>query len=812
MKKRKKTVIVSNITTNEEEKKSVLYWLLIGAVLVFLFVAVFYRGLFNITRFEFDPSRTAFFQRPMFGAFTWLSAVLMIAAFFCFYFFHLYNWGQGILLYIWLLPLSYLVPVMMGQAASAFTSWQSFYVQIALNICFIAGMIAARTKIGSSILQQGIITAGYAVVIYGLLVWYGPWKDPAVIIRDAEGMRLTSTFTYANSYAAYLIAIIIGGVCLASASRKWYVVLFHSLLFVPCALSFILTLSRGGLVILPVIVLGILPFFSLSKQIAILIRIFVTFVAAIGVSKSSTEIASKVQEGGGGALTLQGWGVLIGASVLVAALSYAVWRYAVPFIENKNLRFSRWILPGIALAGGIIGFLVLLNSGTLAGWFPETIRNRIEAINFRQHSVQERGYFYKDAWNLISDYPLFGAGGGAWSSLYPMYQSYPYSSRQAHNYPLQYIIETGFIGFGLLVLFIGFVMFLYVRHLVRDRGVGPERKGFILFVVSISLLVHSLIDFDMSYVYLSSLLFLSLGGMIGEVPFPERWRPSASIAARMDKLRFAYPAFLIVVSLIFFVLSVRLHSGNQLIHQVYAQNGDDFRQVLDKIDRAIERQPENADYSLLSIQILHQKYAQTKDAQYIREGEERLDDLEKREPYAKEIGEYRYTWAEMQGDWEKALEYAEKGLSIRPWYAAQYEKAIRASFVLGEKAGQTGNKEEQQRYWDETLKVFAQAQAAMSRQEAIPKTIAFTPLSVTADMAVPVGQIRLMRGEYKEASETLKLGLNEDMKQPAYRQAVRWYLAALQKQGTMDEHWYKLLTDKDPSEKMEIMKIINSQF
>jgi O-antigen ligase len=103
----------------------------------------------------------------------------------------------------------------------------------------------------------------------------------------------------------------------------------------------------------------------------------------------------------------------------------------------------------------------------LRTFFLITSKHVIENINFQQHSVLERGTFYKDAVKLWSDYPIIGAGGGAWASLYEKYQNNPYTSRQAHNFALQYLVEAGALGFLAFIGFVIAVSWFYIRSYIK---------------------------------------------------------------------------------------------------------------------------------------------------------------------------------------------------------------------------------------------------------------------------------------------------------------------------------------------------------
>jgi O-antigen ligase len=124
--------------------------------------------------------------------------------------------------------------------------------------------------------------------------------------------------------------------------------------------------------------------------------------------------------------------------------------------------------------------------------------------------VLERFTFYKDALKVVKDYPVLGAGG--WASLYEHYQNNPYVSRQAHNFFLQYLIEVGILGF---IIFMGFILFIFYKYIrgYMKRENDDYNNGFFYLIIALSILVHSLLDFNMSYAFMGIMVFLSLAGM-----------------------------------------------------------------------------------------------------------------------------------------------------------------------------------------------------------------------------------------------------------------------------------------------------------
>lgn len=147
-----------------------------------------------------------------------------------------------------------------------------------------------------------------------------------------------------------------------------------------------------------------------------------------------------------------------------------------------------------SISGNTIRKVILKNKYNL-----ETFITRFQNIT-KDKSVMTRLILYKDGLKMFSDRWFLGGGGGAWEYLYRQYQSYNYSSSQAHNYPLQLGIETGIMGLLVLICLIFFLVLGYVRYVKKAQN----RKQTDLFINTAvitaiaTLLVHAVMDFDFS--------------------------------------------------------------------------------------------------------------------------------------------------------------------------------------------------------------------------------------------------------------------------------------------------------------------------
>lgn len=119
-----------------------------------------------------------------------------------------------------------------------------------------------------------------------------------------------------------------------------------------------------------------------------------------------------------------------------------------------------------------------------------------------------RGGYWREAFHMIRDYPLFGVGVNAYSVVAPGYKiswgGYP------HNCYLQMIVEIGIPGF-LSFLWILFRVFRGIRERVRIQDESMR----MLFVGALAgfsgFLVHSFFDTNFYSVQLGSLMWVIMG-------------------------------------------------------------------------------------------------------------------------------------------------------------------------------------------------------------------------------------------------------------------------------------------------------------
>ncbi|TLS52009.1 hypothetical protein FE782_11555 [Paenibacillus antri] len=792
------------------EKSSIIYWLSYGVMFLFLFFMPYQRALFNGASSEFDVD--IFFSQLI----TWTLLLLFSVSLF----YNVRKRGNDFIVYLFLLfpPLAYTISHVLG--VSDYYSGASLWINVQYSTIFLVGMYLSRPHWGAGLLEKTFLLSGSAIVLFGFANWFGDasfwglfrWtNENPTLYRDAvmfteNGYRLTSAFQYANSYAAYLIALMIGALLVTVLSNKRAWTIFSSLLLVPAALSFVLTLSRGGFIVLPFVIILVLPLLSLKKQIISIILLIVTSIASFSIVQPVTRLGTELQAQFIALEATKGWLFLLAASIVVMVISLSIRKFLEPKLDVvlqrlHERRSSRIYLPVLGVVAGMIGVYLLFGNSGFSSLLPENIGDRIENINLNQHSVLERGTFYQNAVSLWKDYPAFGAGGGAWQSLYEKYQSNPYVSRQAHNFFLQTLVEVGIVGLiTVLILFLGVVYFFLRSHFKKNE----EEQGtyLIFYVIVVSILAHSFIDFNMSYVYLGALVYLSLGAMVSGSDLP-----SFPVQKKLAESKWAFflPSALLVSSLLFIVLSFNDLSGNRLYESARANASSGtgtLQEILNPLDMAINKtgHPEYVD---LKLALMNQLYSQTKDENFAEQAEKLLSEMKQKEPFYKPFVFRELQLQLLKGKYEDGIALLEASIPHYPWDMSLYEQLAAVHFQYGVTLLNAQSVTEAQAHWDAVFAVRDRVEDKAKELEHLPEAqLQGRAFGITPGLALSMGQVYLYRGDDAQAEQYLATALDKTFDQQEDFTAAIYYLGLLKKQGRTDHELLSelLMRVQDPQQ------------
>ncbi|MBM7567975.1 O-antigen ligase family protein [Paenibacillus sacheonensis] len=787
------------IPTEPQSDISLIKWT--GITIITLLLIVYpYNSRYLFTGYLFS------YERSLLGAEIAFTVLLLAGTIYLFKTAKLNSWKSLLSAIVWLMPLTYLISNI--GAASAHQSHIMIFVSFMFSAIFLLGLYYGDSLNARLVLLYGMLLSGYGIVFYGLANMMGQIYYPDALWYQQEVYRVSSVFQYPNAYAALLSALFLAGLYLVIQVRRPYWRFLHAFMLVPIWVSFMLTLSRGALVIVPVLILLVLPFLRFKQQLLFLLYACLSIIVSFAILGKMTSTMNAIARAvlpkvkGGPAdlmslwskLPLEGWSILIVAALVTASIVSLLHHLMQERLEKKfasfsNTKLSYAVVPAALIIVTITGAALLLGSSAVRHLFPGEVADRLENINFNQHSVLERATFYKDAMKISADYPIFGAGGGGWNALYEKYQHNPYSSKQVHSYYLQTLVETGWTGLVVLIGFLICVFYTYIRGFIRDKD--GDKSHFVFYILAVSLLVHSAIDFDMSYIYLAAIVFVSLGLMgavySNHIPLPAKISNDEAVGKLWN---IGFPTGIALLAAVLLVGTCRAYMADGYYRNALTLASEKKHSVSDllvRLDSAIRYSPSNPEFMIRKIDWLNQAYNQTKDARYEQNIAMLINQLRKSEPYNRDLLLADFTYQKNQGELEKALSILDTGIQNRPWDIDFYERAI-VEYSQAGNLQQRSNASDALAKWNHAREIYEKILYGIDLLKDLPKEqLQGRNFSVTPLIRLAIGQIDYEQKKYADAINLIKPLTTHELKEQFVPQALRIYLDSLQAQGK-DDH------------------------
>jgi hypothetical protein len=506
------------------------------------------------------------------------------------------------------------------------------------------------------------------------------------------------------------------------------------------------------------------------------------------------------------------WAILSGVSIVMGAIVYLIERYIAPKLKKKTDQYkSAWanrVIP-LSLVGVFVLGLIGIITGVLTRLLPQIIRGRLENVSLQSQSVYERLSMFRDAIPIWKYHPIFGGGAGAWEALYERDQSYPYTSGQTHSFATQLLVETGIVGLISIAAFIIIVFTLFIRY--YRKAEDKDRVQYVFyFITPMTILLHSMIDFEMSYVFFEILVFLCLGIITGT----QRQQVQIKILeSRKQKVQWLASAVLGVTAIVFVVMvSMRIFAVNQLERSslAMAQNHP-LLQVNQMVLNGLKKAPNHPVLLQQIIVMNYQAYEQTQDQQYLDTAQQYLAKLLRDEPYYRPTVQMNYLITLNKVNKLSAIQVMEDAVELYPFEQSYYDQAVTDLITIYSNAYQTNKVAEKTSVGNQIMKLYKRMVLQEQKITDLPDTV-ITTRSFTMSNIVrfAAGEVMYFQGDYAQAIDILKSGINEVLSKQEDRYVARFYLAALRRQGQDDEVLYQRLIQADAGEAGELSKLLNN--
>jgi hypothetical protein len=262
-------------------------------------------------------------------------------------------------------------------------------------------------------------------------------------------------------------------------------------------------------------------------------------LALPGISQDGQPRAVRAHDGWVFALAVVALGVLVAG----VALALAALEGRRPLPPETRRRAER--VAGVAALVAVLAGLAVGAAFAPRIWreFTNPVSSQVGEGVGRLSSANSsnRWRWWVEEWHAFTGHPFLGTGAGTFELTDRMQRRSPIVTTEPHNTPLQFLGETGIVGF---LLYAGAVAAAAVG-IVRARRLarGAERAAVTAVGIALGVfLLHMVVDTDWSYVATCGPLLLATGLLLGRpaAPAPARRRLLTAAAAVLVALAGLY--------------------------------------------------------------------------------------------------------------------------------------------------------------------------------------------------------------------------------------------------------------------------------
>jgi tetratricopeptide (TPR) repeat protein len=209
------------------------------------------------------------------------------------------------------------------------------------------------------------------------------------------------------------------------------------------------------------------------------------------------------------------------AALAVGAVAYlgSLAEEQRPLSDARRRVVGRAALAVLA-AGVAVGIVLLAVEAKPHGWFREFTTQPTDASvqggpeRLANASSSSRWLWWQEAWHAWEQQPARGTGAGTFELTHRLLRTNNIVVTEPHNVPLQFLSETGLVGFFLALCSILAAAVGVARRLAGLRG-EERAAAAALAVLAAAYVLHSLVDFDWDFVAVTAPFMLTVGALLG---------------------------------------------------------------------------------------------------------------------------------------------------------------------------------------------------------------------------------------------------------------------------------------------------------
>lgn len=392
-------------------------------------------------------------------------------------------------------------------------SWAAFdRIAVYAAVCLL-GLAAGRVP------RPARTVAGGLAALLGLVLGWALLGKviPALFPGGARVARLRNPIGYWNALALVAATAVPLGLWLAAPRRHARELRAAGALLVYLAeLVVVLTYSRGGIAVAALAALAWLALGRDRLESAAALAAATAGAAAVllwtfsrpALTHDLQPYADRVRDG-----AWFGVAAFAGA-VAVAAVAYLAAGVELPEQQRRSYSRRAGLAVGLAVVAGV-ALVLALKGGTVLDEFRGTsVQVSQNPGRFEELSSSNRWTWWKEAWTLFIRSPGLGKGAATFEIARRPIRVGSIVTTEPHDLPLQFLSETGLVGF-LLLLGVGASAAVAVRSTLRRLEPAERGAAVALALAVAAFAAHSLVDIHWEFVAVAAPAFFSLGVLLG---------------------------------------------------------------------------------------------------------------------------------------------------------------------------------------------------------------------------------------------------------------------------------------------------------